>query len=116
MRERLGEYALSLNPDKTRLIEFGRFAADKRAGRSLGKLETFKFLGFTFICGRSRRGRFAMKRKIGPPDASRWQPSSRPETRLFAATARRSGRSCGYDSEVSSTTVLRPSDLVSQST
>jgi hypothetical protein len=63
MRERLGEYALSLNPDKTRLIEFGRFAADQRARRGLGKPETFKFLGFASICGRSRRGRFALKRK-----------------------------------------------------
>jgi RNA-directed DNA polymerase len=63
MRERLGEYALSLHPDKTRLIEFGRFAAVQRARRGLGKPETFKFLGFTFICGRSRRGRFALKRK-----------------------------------------------------
>src|SRR5579859_961231 len=63
VRERLGEYALTLNPDKTRLIEFGRFAADQRTRRGLGKPETFKFLGFTFICGRSRRGRFALKRK-----------------------------------------------------
>ena len=63
MRERLGEYALSLHPDKTRLIEFGRFAAVQRARRGLGKPETFKFLGFTFICGRSRRGGFASKRK-----------------------------------------------------
>jgi hypothetical protein len=63
MRERLEEYSLSLHPDKTRLIEFGRFAADQRARRGLGKPETFKFLGFTFICGRSRRGRFLLKRK-----------------------------------------------------
>jgi len=54
---------LSLHPDKTRLIEFGRFAADQRARRGLGKPETFKFLGFTFIWGRSRRGRFVLKRK-----------------------------------------------------
>src|SRR5262245_20435749 len=59
MRERLAEYSLSLHPEKTRLIEFGRFAADQRARRGLGKPETFNFLGFTFICGRSRRGRFA---------------------------------------------------------
>jgi RNA-directed DNA polymerase len=63
MRERLAEYSLSLHPDKTRLIEFGRFAAAQRARRGLGKPETFTFLGFTFICGRSRRGRFALKRK-----------------------------------------------------
>ena len=63
MRERLAEYSLSLHPEKSRLIEFGRFASDQRARRGLGKPETFNFLGFTFICGRSRRGRFALKRK-----------------------------------------------------
>src|SRR5450631_490553 len=63
MRERLAEYSLSLHPDKTRLIEFGRFAAVRRARRGLGKPETFKFLGFTFICGRSRTGKFLLKRK-----------------------------------------------------
>jgi group II intron reverse transcriptase/maturase len=63
MRGRLEEYSLSLHPDKTRLIEFGRFAAAQRVRRGLGKPETFRFLGFTFICGRSRRGRFALKRK-----------------------------------------------------
>ena len=63
VRERLAEYSLSLHPDKTRLIEFGRFAAVRRALSGLGKPETFKFLGFTFICGRSRRGRFELKRK-----------------------------------------------------
>jgi RNA-directed DNA polymerase len=63
MCERLAEFSLSLHPDKTRLIEFGRFAADRRARRGLGKPETFKFLGFTFICGRSRQGRFVLKRK-----------------------------------------------------
>ena len=56
MRERLQEFALSLHPDKTRLIEFGRQAAVRRAQRGLGKPETFDFLGFTLICGKSRRG------------------------------------------------------------
>jgi group II intron reverse transcriptase/maturase len=63
MRERLEEFALTLHPDKTRLIEFGRFAAARRAQRGLGKPETFDFLGFTFICGQSRRGKFLLKRK-----------------------------------------------------
>lgn len=63
MRKRLEEFALSLHPDKTRLIEFGRFAAANRAQRGLGKPETFSFLGFTFICGKSRRGKFLVKRK-----------------------------------------------------
>lgn len=63
MRVRLEEFALSLHPDKTRLIEFGRFAAVDRKRRGLGKPETFAFLGFTFICGKSRKGRFQLRRK-----------------------------------------------------
>src|SRR6201998_2066949 len=63
MRDRLGKFALSLHPDKTRLIEFGRFAATDRKLRGLGKPETFTFLGFTFICGLSRCGNFQLQRK-----------------------------------------------------
>jgi RNA-directed DNA polymerase len=63
MRERLGKFALTLHPEKTRLIEFGRFAAERRQRRGLGKPETFNFLGFTFICGKTRAGRFQIKRK-----------------------------------------------------
>src|ERR1700730_3625518 len=63
MHARLREFSLSLHPDKPRLIEFGRFAADRRAQRGLGKPETFDFLGFTFICGKTRRGKFLVTRK-----------------------------------------------------
>jgi group II intron reverse transcriptase/maturase len=63
MRERLRTFSLSLHPEKTRLIEFGRFAARNRELRGLGKPETFKFLGFVFICGKSRRGAFQLRRK-----------------------------------------------------
>ena len=63
MRVRLEEFALSLHPDKTRLIEFGRHAAANRETKGLGKPETFNFLGFTFLCGKSRRGNFLLKRK-----------------------------------------------------
>ena len=63
MRKRLEEFSLSLHPDKTRLIEFGRLAASRRTQRGLGKPETFKFLGFVFICGRSRKGKFQLRRK-----------------------------------------------------
>ena len=63
LRERLKEFALSLHPEKTRLIEFGRGAENNRKRRGLGKPETFDFLGFSFICGRSRRGKFLIKRK-----------------------------------------------------
>jgi len=62
MRKRFEGFSLSLNPDKTRLIEFGRFAAERRAQRGLGKPETFNFLGFTFICERNSRGQFLVKR------------------------------------------------------
>jgi RNA-directed DNA polymerase len=63
MRARLEEFALALHPDKTRLIEFGRHAAARRAQRGLGKPETFSFLGFTMICGKSRLGKFLLWRK-----------------------------------------------------
>jgi RNA-directed DNA polymerase len=63
LQPRMEKFALSLHPDKTRLIEFGRFAATNRARRGLGKPETFNFLGFTHSCGRSRRGLFQLKRK-----------------------------------------------------
>lgn len=63
MRARLEEFMLSLHLDKTRLIEFGRFAAVDRKKRGLGKPETFAFLGFTFICGKTRKGHFQLQRK-----------------------------------------------------
>jgi RNA-directed DNA polymerase len=63
MRTRLEEFELSLHPDKTRLIEFGRYAALNRKQRGLGKPETFDFLGFTLICGKSRKGYFQLQRK-----------------------------------------------------
>src|SRR5256885_15209871 len=66
MRERLGKFALTLHPEKTRLIEFGRFAAERRKRRGLGKPETFNFLGFTFICRRTRQNKFQIKRKTRP--------------------------------------------------
>jgi hypothetical protein len=59
----LEKFALSLHPAKTRLIDFGRLAAASRARRGLRKPETFNFLGFTHISGRSRAGRFLLKRK-----------------------------------------------------
>jgi RNA-directed DNA polymerase len=63
MRARFEEFKLSVHPDKTRLIEFGRSAAVNRKRRGLGKPSTFTFLGFTFICGKSRAGRFQLQRK-----------------------------------------------------
>ncbi len=63
MRERFEAFALSLHPEKTRLIEFGRRAAVDRKERGVGRPETFTFLGFTHICGKSRRGLFQLQRK-----------------------------------------------------
>lgn len=63
LAERLKEFTLALHPDKTRLIEFGRFASDNRKRRGSGKPETFTFLGFTHICAKSRKGMFQLKRK-----------------------------------------------------
>ena len=64
LRERLRKFGLELHPDKTRLIEFGRYAAERRKKRGEGKPETFNFLGFTHICGRSRQtGYFTVYRR-----------------------------------------------------
>jgi RNA-directed DNA polymerase len=63
LRARFAEFSLSLHPDKTRLIEFGRHAAANREKRGCEKPETYTFLGFTFICGKSRKGRFLIRRK-----------------------------------------------------
>ena len=63
LRERLAKFNLSLNEEKTRLLEFGRFADENRRGRGGGKPETFDFLGFTHICGKTRNGKFCVLRK-----------------------------------------------------
>lgn len=60
---RLREHALELHPVKTRVIEFGRYARERRERAGLPKPETFDFLGFTHIASRDRRGRFQLKRR-----------------------------------------------------
>ncbi len=62
LRERLAAYQLELHPDKTRLLEFGRRAATNRERSGRGKPETFDFLGFTHVCGKTRKGRFTVLR------------------------------------------------------
>ncbi len=62
LRGRFAQFGLELAPEKTRLIEFGRFAAGNRAGRGDQKPETFDLLGFTHVCETDRRGRFKLKR------------------------------------------------------
>ena len=66
LRERLAEFSLELNAEKTRLIEFGRYAAADRARRGLGRPETFQFLGFTHACAKTNKGRFKLKRMTDP--------------------------------------------------
>jgi group II intron reverse transcriptase/maturase len=70
LRERLARFALELHPAKTRLIEFGSFAARNRRARGDGKPETFNFLGFTHSCAKKRNGRFTVLRQTM---RSRWQ-------------------------------------------
>jgi group II intron reverse transcriptase/maturase len=63
MRERFERFGLELHGDKTRLLEFGRYAAERRQRRGQGKPLTFQFLGFVFICGKTRRGDFQLQRR-----------------------------------------------------
>jgi len=63
LRARLAKFGLDLHPDKTRFIEFGRFAKANRKRRGLGKPETFDFMGMTHYCAMTRRGKFRVGRK-----------------------------------------------------
>lgn len=63
LSERLRQFGLELHPEKTRLIEFGRFAESDRKGRGQGPPDTFDFLGLTHICGRTRAGKFQVQRR-----------------------------------------------------
>ena len=63
LKQRLSKFGLALHEDKTRLLMFGRFAAERRAERKLGRPETFDFLGFTHYCDKTRNGRFIVRRK-----------------------------------------------------
>ena len=107
MRKRFEEFALSLHPDKTRLIEFGRHAADRRERSGLGKPETFNFLGFTFICGRSRR---ASSSSRGNPGAIACGRSSRRSRRRCdgACTSRSPNRGDGWRKSSEATSPITP--------
>ena len=63
LKERMTKFGLELHPEKTRLLEFGRQAADNRKRRGEGRPETFNFLGFTHMCGKTSRGRFTVIRQ-----------------------------------------------------
>lgn len=66
LRQRFAKFGLELHPDKTRLIEFGRFAAERRQMHGMDKPETFNFLGFTHICGKTKTGAFTVLRQTMP--------------------------------------------------
>jgi group II intron reverse transcriptase/maturase len=74
LRERFARFGLALHPDKTRIVEFGRYAERNRRGRGGGKPETFNFLGFTHSCGKTRKGRFTVLRQTM---RQRWQAKLR---------------------------------------
>ena len=107
MRERLREFALSLHPEKTRLIEFGRFAAESRKRRGLGKPETFNFLGFTFICGKTRAGKFQLRRRTR---RDRMQAKLRRSRRSCdsACTSRSPSRGDGWSGSCAATSTITP--------
>ena len=81
LKERMQKFQLELHPEKTRLIEFGRHAATNRKRAHLGKPETFDFLGFTHICGKTKKGRFMVLRQT--------------VRKRMQATLQRSRSSCG---------------------
>jgi hypothetical protein len=74
LRVRFAQFGLTLPPDKTRLIEFGRHAGRNRRDRGDGKPETFNFLGFTHSCGKTRKGGFTVLRQTR---RRRWQATLR---------------------------------------
>ena len=100
MRERLREFSLSLHPEKTRLIEFGRFAAQNASRRGLGKPETFKFLGFMLHLRQVPAGRLPDQAEVSPGPHAREAAGDQggaaaadapanPRTREMAAAGRR---------------------------
>jgi len=86
LKERFARFGLELHSEKTRLIEFGRFAAQSRFARGQGKPETFDFLGFTHICGKKRNGKFTVLRKTV---RKRWQNKLKEVSRELRARMHR---------------------------
>ena len=74
LRERFAQFGLELHADKTRIVEFGRYAERNRRNRGAGKPETFNFLGFTHSCGKTRKGLFTVLRQTM---RQRWQAKLR---------------------------------------
>jgi hypothetical protein len=92
MQRRLKEFGLTVHPKKTRLTEFGRFAAENRASRGKGKPETFNFLGFTHI-RKDRSGRFMLIRKTRrDQDDGNTESDQRRSTKALALLNPRTGK------------------------
>jgi len=91
--ERLKQFGLTLHPEKSRLIEFGRHAAARRKAAGQGKPETFNFLGFTHIASKTRHGRFTIRRKsIGKRLRSKLQEIKSELRRRFREPVPETGR------------------------
>ena len=77
LKDRLAVFSLELHPDKTRLLEFGKFAIADRRARGERRPETFDFLGFTHYCRTTRKGRFGLgaeaDRETGQPNPEAYQ-------------------------------------------
>jgi RNA-directed DNA polymerase len=105
LRERFAKFGLELHPDKTRIVEFGRYAERNRRKPGDGKPETFNFLGFTHICGKTRKGHFTVLRQTM---RQRWQAKlrvlkdelRRACTRPFGNRERTCARSCWVTSAI----------------
>ena len=106
----LSKFGLQLHPEKTRLIEFGRYAAERRAERGEGKPETFDFLGFTHCCGKTRKGAFTIKRKSIAKRMRAKLQEIKQQLTAYACTTRWSRWAAGCDpwSEGGSTTTRSP--------
>ena len=95
MRERSRKFALSLHPEKTRLIEFGRFAAERRQRRGFGRPETFNFLGFTSSAARPAREIPDQTEDPTGPHASEAQDDQRGDVAAHAPADPRAGGGWG---------------------
>ena len=95
LRERVRKFGLELHPEKTRLIEFGRYAAERRAKRGEGKPETFNFLGFTHICGKNHTDRVlpGVRKTIGKRMAAKLKEIRRKLRRAACTRGPRTRRS-----------------------
>ena len=113
LRGRLAKFSLELAPEKTRLIEFGRFAAQHRAERGLGRPETFHFLGFTHICAKYRNGRFMLKRITTRSGCERNCTRSRPSAD-DACICRSPSRASGWQAWCEDTSATTPCQATSK--